>query len=131
MNTVTLSGTKNLGFPIDLPLQLDWHASWLFEIGVTRYFDNGWFVSAGYFYSTDTSSEKYYTPAVPDTNLHVGSVGFGFQGEHWRWALAGQIITGPARAINNSQPNPFTGQTADGSYQLFVPAVSVSMGYHF
>lgn len=131
LNTVALSGTKNLGFGIDLPLQLNWHNSWLYEIGVTRYFENGWFVSAGYFYSTDTTSEKYYTPAVPDTNLHVGSVGFGFKGEHWRWALAAQIITGPARDINNSQPNPFTGQTADGSYQLLVPTLSASVGYQF
>ncbi len=131
LDTVTLSGTKNLGFPFDLPLQLNWHASWLYEIGVTRYFENGWFISAGYFYSTDTTSGKYYTPAIPDTNLHVGSVGFGFKGEHWHWALAGQIITGPSREISDSQPNPFTGQTANGSYQLFVPTLSVSMGYHF
>lgn len=130
INTVTLSGTKSI-FGRDLPLQLNWHDSWLYELGVTRYFNNGWYVSAGYFFSGDTLPGKYYTPAVPDTDLHVGSLGVGRKGKRWDWAVAAQIITGGARTINNSQLNPFTGESADGKYQLFVPTVSLSMNYHF
>jgi long-chain fatty acid transport protein len=130
VNTVMLNGTKNI-FGVNLPLQLNWHDSWFYEFGVTRYFDNGWYVSAGYFFSTDTTTSQYFTPAVPDTKLHVGSLGFGHKGERWQWSLAGQIIAGPERTINNSQPNPFTGQSANGKYQLFVPAVSFAVGYHF
>ena len=131
LNTVTFEGTHNLGFPTDLALQLDWRGSWLYEFGVTRYLDNGWFVSAGYFYSGETTPTKTFTPAVPDTELHVGSLGFGHKGERWRWAVAAQIIAGPARNVSGSQPNPFSGESADGSYQLFVPTVSVSVGYRF
>jgi long-chain fatty acid transport protein len=130
VNTVMLNGTKNI-FGVNLPLQLNWQDSWLYELGVTRYFDNGWYASAGYFYSTDTTSSKYFTPFVPDTKLHVGSLGFGHKGERWQWSLAGQIIAGPERTIDNSQPNPFTGQSANGKYQLFVPTVSFAVGYHF
>lgn len=130
LNTVTLKGSKSI-FGADLPLQFNWHDSWFYEIGVTRYFDKGWFVSAGYFFSGDTTSGKYFTPAVPDTDLHVGSLGVGRKGKRWDWTAAAQIITGPARAINNTQPNPFTGESANGKYQLVVPTLSFSVNYHF
>lgn len=131
LDTFVLSGSKNLGFPIELPFQLDWRGSWFYEFGVSRYFDHGWFVSGGYFFSSETAQGKYFTPLVPDTNLHVGSLGFGHKGEHWSWTVAAQIITGPARVVNNSQPNPFTGESANGKYQLVVPTIAFSLGYHF
>ena len=132
LGTVTLSGTKNI-FGADLPFQLNWHDSWQYKFGVTRYFEHGWFASAGYFYSSDTTSSAYFTPAVPDTGLHVGSLGFGHNGAHWHWALAGQIITGPARTISADagNTNPITHQSAGGSYQLFVPTAVFSVGYRF
>lgn len=130
LDTVKLRGTKNI-FGADLPLTFNWHDSWFYEIGATRYLANGWSVSAGYFFSGDTAGSKNYTPAIPDTDLHVGSLGVSHKGEHWTWAAAAQIITGPAREVNNSQPNPFTGESANGKYQLFVPTLSVSLAYHF
>jgi long-chain fatty acid transport protein len=131
LDSVTLKGTKNLGFPIDLPLALNWHGSWLYEFGVSRYFQNGWFASAGYFFCGETVRETYFNPAVPDTDLHVGSLGFGHKAERWAWTVAAQIITAPAREIQTSLANPFTGESANGKYQLVVPTLSFSLGYHF
>ena len=132
LNTVTLKGTQNLGlFPFDLSLPLNWRGSWFYEIGATRYLGKGYFVSAGYFFSSNSTSERDFTPAVPDTDLHVGSLGGGYKGEHWRWAIAAQFITGPWRDVNASQPNPITGESANGKYRLITPAVTVSLGYHF
>jgi len=132
LNTVNLEGTRNI-FRSDLPLPLNWHDSWQYKLGVTRYFDDGWFVSAGYFFSSDTTSSTYYTPAVPDTALHVGSVGFGHDGKRWHWALAGQIIAGPKRNISAApgNTNPITTVSAEGKYQLFVPTLTFSVGYSF
>jgi len=130
LDTVSLRGTKKI-FGADLPLAFQWHDSWFYELGATRYLKNGWSISAGYFYCTDTAPSKHFNPAIPDTELHVGSVGVTHKGEHWTWGVAGQIIAGPAREVNNSQPNPFTGESANGKYQLFVPTLSVSVGYHF
>jgi len=45
--------------------------------------------------------------------------------------MAAQIITGPAREVSSSQPNPLTGESANGKYQLTVPALSCAVGYHF
>jgi len=138
LNTVQLAGSKDLGIgpalglpAFDLPVQFDWHGSWFFELGVTRQFDNGWFVSGGYFYSGETAPDNTYTPAVPDTELHVGSLGVGHEGERWTWVVAMQIIAGPARNVTGSQQNPFSGESPDGKYQLFVPTVSFSIGYRF
>jgi len=63
----------------------------------------------------------------------VGSVGFGRNGEHWHWAFAGQIIAGPQRTITKAAGNtdPFTGDSAAGKYQLFIPTLSFSVGYKF
>ena len=132
IGNVTLAGTKNI-FGGDLVLPLNWHDSWQFKFGVTRYFDHGWYASAGYFFSTDTASEANFAPAVPDTDLHVGSVGFGRRGEHWDWALAGQILAGPERSVAGGpgNSNPFTAESAGGKYSLFIPTVTLSVSYRF
>jgi len=140
LNTVTLEGTSALGInallpgpppAFDLPLQLDWHESWLFEFGITRQLDDGWFISAGYFYCGETTPSSTYTPAVPDTAQHVGSIGIGHQTDKWRWVVAGQLSAGAKRNITDSQASPFTGESANGTYQMIVPTISFSLARKF
>ena len=108
-------------------LPLYWNSSFFYEVGATRQLGKGYYVSAGYFFSEASTPEAYYTPLVPDTDLHVGSLGVGYRGNRWRWAVAGQIIGGPYRDIDNQVVDP----TVNGSYRLFTPTISVSVGYHF
>lgn len=135
LNTVMLEGTSAMFGPVtggaDLGLQLDWHESWQFGFGVTRQLENHWFVSGGYFYSTATSPTQTFTPAIPDTALHVASLGFGRKGEVWSFVLAGQFAMGEKRNVNNSQPNPATAESANGKYQLIVPTLSLSLSRKF
>jgi len=84
INDLKLQGSGAI-FPNDLDLKLNWMDSFQYKLGVTRSFDNGWYVSAGYFYTSETASSQFFTPGVPDTELHVPSVGFGRNGEHWHW----------------------------------------------
>jgi long-chain fatty acid transport protein len=123
ITSLNLNGSKNI-FGANLVLPLNWHDSFQYKFGVTRSFENGWFVSAGYFFTSDTTSDTDFTPAVPDTDLHVGSAGFGRNGEHWHWAVAAQLIAGEGRTIN--APNP-----AAGNYSLFIPTGTFSVGYRF
>ena len=113
-----------------LPFPLNWKSSFLYQLGVTRYLSGGYFVSAGYFFSENSTSERDFNPTVPDTDLHTGSLGVGYKGEKWRWAVASQLITGPKREVNNSTPS-LAGQSADGKYQFFIPALILTVGYHF
>ena len=90
----------------------------MYEVGVTRYFDSGYYLSAGYFYSEASTSSLYFTPMVPDTNLHIGSLGGGYKGQTWSWALALQIIGGGWR---NVAVDPSVNQTVNGRYQALHP----------
>ena len=111
------------GFPSQI---LDWQSSLFYEVGVTRYFHQRYYLSAGYFFSGVTTSDQHFTPLVPDTDLQVGSIGGGFKGKNWDWAMAVQIIAGDWRNVQNLQ-NP----TVNGRYKLFTPTLSFSFGYHF
>jgi long-chain fatty acid transport protein len=113
-----------------IPFPLNWRASWFYQIGASYYFDSGCFIGAGYFFSSNSTTEYDFNPIVPDTDLHVGSIGGGYKGKHWRWGLAAQIITGPWRTINSTAPH-LSGQSPNGQYRWIVPAVTFSIGYHF
>ena len=127
VNTLTFKNTATG----DIPYPLNWKSSFLYEFGVSRYLPHGYCVSAGYFFSADSVTDKNFNPILPDANLHVGSLGFGHKGEHWDWAISGQIITGPSRTISNSQSTSLIGESADGRYHWFNQAVNVSLTYHF
>lgn len=105
---------------------LKWHSSFFYEFGVTRSLPKGYYASAGYFYSEESTSERYFLPTVPDTDLHVGSIGVGYKGNRWNWAAAVQMIAGGWRTINNNV-NP----TVNGKYKLLTPTLSLSCGYRF
>lgn len=115
----------------DSPFAFNWRSSFMYELGVTRYLNNGYFVSGGYFFAENASPDKNFNPSVPDTDQHVFSLGLGHKGKRWDWALAYQLITGPWRTVSNSQSTSLIGQSADGRYKFFNNAVNVSVGYHF
>jgi long-chain fatty acid transport protein len=108
--------------------RLDWQSTFMYEVGVTRYFDNGYYLSAGYFYSPASTSTQFFTPLDPDTDLHVGSVGGGYKGKHWDWAAAFQLIAGGWRSVT---VDPSINPAVNGQYRLFTPTLSFSVGYHF
>jgi long-chain fatty acid transport protein len=125
LNSVTFKGSDKL-FGADSVLPFNWKSSWLAHVGATRYLKKGWWISGGYFFSQNSTSEKYFNPSVPDTDLHVGSLGFGNKGRRWSWAVSGQIITGSDREVDSSISTP-----ANGKYHWFNQAVNASIAYHF
>ena len=125
LDEVRFRGTEAL-LGADARLPLHWNSSWLYEVGATHYLKDGWYLSAGYFFSQNSTSERYFNPVVPDTDLHVWSIGVGRKGNKWSWAITAQLITGPAREVDNSVFAP-----ANGKYQWFNQALNVAAGYHF
>jgi long-chain fatty acid transport protein len=107
-------------------LPLNWNSSFFYELGVTRQLGKGYYVSAGYFFSEASTPDRNYTPLVPDTDLHVGSLGVGHKGQHWNWAVAGQLIGGEFRTVSQASD-----PSVNGRYRLFTPTLSFSVGYHF
>ena len=37
----------------------------------------------GFFYSENSSPKQDFNPIIPDTDLYLGSAGFGYKGKHW------------------------------------------------
>ena len=90
LNTVTL---KQGSGPLLLPF--NWRSSFFYEWGVTRYFEKGWYASAGYIFSENSVPDKNFNPIVPDSDRHIFSIGVGRKYEHWRWDAAYQLAYGP------------------------------------
>jgi long-chain fatty acid transport protein len=125
-------------YPInqDISLQLDWQASWMYEFGVTRYFDNNWHASAGIVYNENSVPNSYYTPLAADMDRYFFSVGTGYKGKRFNFDIAYQFGYGPTHTVSGSKPSSTvtqntTDQTADGNYDFISHAVSVSVGWRF
>lgn len=122
-------------FDQDIPVNLGWRSSWMYEVGVTRYFENGWHVSGGYCFNENSVPDKYYTPLAADMDRHFFSVGTGFKGRHINFDIAYQFGYGPDHSVGGSQPaskpSNFSGENADGTYKFISHAVSISVGWHF
>jgi len=116
--------------PANIPLTLDWESSWYYEFGATRYFDNGWHLSAGYIFNENSVPDKNYQPVVGDLDRHFLSLGTGFKGKRFDFDIAYQFGYGPTRTVSGSAPSA-TGQTADGQYTFLSNAIAVSLGWHF
>lgn len=119
----------------DIPVKLDWQGSWMFEFGVTRQFDNGWRVSAGYVFNENSVPDAFYSPLAADLDRHFFSLGVGRKGKRFDFDLAYQFGYGPAHTVSGSTPSStpgqFAGQTADGTYGFTSHAVLASVGLHF
>jgi long-subunit fatty acid transport protein len=114
---------------------LDWQPSWIYEFGATRFFDNGWQVSAGFAFNENSVPDAYYTPLAADLNRYVFSVGAGRKGKRFDFDIAYQFCYGPTHTVIGSIPSSTPGiasnQNADGKYGFTSSAVIVSVGMHF
>jgi long-chain fatty acid transport protein len=122
-------------FQQDIPVNLDWQASWMYEFGVTRYFDGGWHVSAGYVFNENSVPNTYYTPLAADMDRDFFSIGAGFKGKTFNFDIAYQLGYGPAHTVTGSTPSSipgkFAGQSAAGKYGFSSSALILSVGMHF
>lgn len=135
--TVTIRQKSPPPFPIqqNIPVTLDWQASWLFGLGVTRYFENGWQLSGGYVFNQNSVPDDYYSPLAADLDRHFFTVGTGRKGRRLDFDVAYQFGYGPTRTVSGSEPSSTpalaSGQRADGKYDFISHAVLVSVGMRF
>jgi long-chain fatty acid transport protein len=126
--------TKPRGINQNIPVVLNWQPSWMYEFGVTRYFDSGWHASAGYVYNENSVPDANYTPFAADMDRHFFSVGAGRKGKMFDFDIAYQFGYGPTHTVTGSKPSTaghIAGQTADGNYDFTSHAVMLTVGMHF
>jgi long-chain fatty acid transport protein len=124
-------------FNQNVTVNLDWQASWMYEFGATRYFDNGWHVSGGYVFNENSVPDTYYSPLVADLNRNFFSLGTGFSGKRFNFDLAYQLGFAFKRDVTGSQPpvNAISGTSgghpADGTYGFSSSAIIATVGMNF
>ena len=122
---------NTIGFKAPLPQQpLNYRSSFMYEFGATRQLPHGYFVSAGYFYSENSSPDQDFTPQIPDSALHLFSVGFGHKGVHWDWAASYTAAFNFGRTLTAADGNIY-GTPIEGTYRTMNNAINVSVGYKF
>ena len=128
LKQVTLNGTP-FGSII---LPFNYKSSWMYEFGATRQLGKGYFVSAGYIYSENSSPDANFSPLIPDSNLHLGSIGFGHHGQRWAWAFSYTLAVNPSRQVSGSSYNtPAPGHAVDGTYRTVNTAFNASVTVKF
>ena len=135
--TINQNGNFTLIASQNVPVTFDWQASWMYELGVTRYFSKGWHVSAGYAFNQNSVPDTYYTPLAVDMDRHFFSIGIGRDSKWFDCDLAYQFGYGPSRTVTGSNPStPLGGaaappNVADGKYRFISNALILTLGIHF
>jgi long-chain fatty acid transport protein len=133
--TLYQEGNVPLGFQQNVPVNLNWRNSWIYEFGITRYFDSGWHLSGGYVFNQNSVPNENYSPLAADLDRHFFSIGAGYKGKVFNFDLAYQFGYGPEHTVTGSTPSSVPGQfgnqSADGKYGFISNALIVSAGIHF
>jgi long-chain fatty acid transport protein len=107
-----------------------YRSSFMYEFGVTRQLGSGYYISGGYIYSENSVPGETLSPLNPDSNLHLGSIGFGHRGDVFSWAVGYHFAYNGGRTVRNNTPS-LIGETANGEWKTFNHAVNVSVRYQF
>ncbi len=127
VNDTRFKGT----FGGDQTFRFRYESGFMYNFGITRKLNGGYYVSAGYIYSENNVPNETFSPLNPDSNLHLGSVGFGHRGDKYSWAFGYHFAYNGGREVSGNQAVSPAGQTADGEYETFNHAVNLSVRYAF
>jgi long-chain fatty acid transport protein len=92
-------------------LPFNWNSNFIYSVGGTRYFDNGWNVSAGYNFIENSIPDSNYNPGVADANRHWLNAGVGRKCESFKWSFAYQY------AFSDNDVSGSPGNLADGTFK--------------
>jgi long-chain fatty acid transport protein len=107
LNTLTLS--QDGGADISVPF--NWKSNFIYSLGATRFFENGWNASAGYNYIENSQPDGSFNPGVSDADRHWINVGVGRQYESFKWNFAYQY------AFSDRDVSGSPGTLADGTFK--------------
>lgn len=113
--------------PVPLAYELNWESAFIWELGATRYFDNGWHLSGGYTFVENAVPDAELLPIVPDSDRHFLAVGIGQSLDNFSWMLAYQQAFDEGRSVSGSGQSP----TLNGEFDLDSQAVTCSLNFRF
>ena len=89
----------------------NWKDSFCYEFGAQYEVNDRWTVRAGYIFSENTVPDSTFSPAVPDANRHVLSVGLGYGTKRLQVDVAYQYSFTESRTVTGSP-----GVLSDGNW---------------
>jgi len=120
LNSLTLS--KASGAAV---IPFNWNSNFIYSIGATRLFGNGWTVSAGYNYIENSQPDATFNPGVSDANRHWLNVGCGREWAGFKFNFAYQYafsdrdVTGsPYGLANGTYKSRFNGLMANCEWRF-------------
>jgi long-chain fatty acid transport protein len=113
--------------PVNASYKLNWESAFIWELGLTRYFDNGWHLSAGYTFVENAVPDDYLLPIVPDADRHFLAIGLGGDWERINWQITYQQAFASERSVSGNK----TSSTINGDYDLDSQAIAISLNFAF
>jgi len=110
----------------NVDVALNWDSAFIWELGATRYFEDGWHVSAGYTFVENAVPDTDFTPIVPDADRHYFQFGLGRDYENISWVISYQFTHAPDRNVSGN-----TNVLPNGEYDLESQGFGVSLAYRF
>ena len=104
-------------------LPADWKSGFNFRGGVQYRLTQNWFLRGGYAYGQNSVPQSTFSPIVPDSNYHLGSIGLGYTTETWSLDLAYELIFRERRHIANNVNSP----TGDGAWDNTINGLMLTL----
>lgn len=120
LDDLTLSKVSG---PAVLPFR--WKSNFIYSVGATRFFENGWNASIGYNYIENSQPDATFNPGISDADRHWVNVGVGRKYENVEWNFAYQY----AFSDRDVSGSPFG--LADGTYRSRFHALMMNCRWSF
>lgn len=127
LNSLYLRSPNVPGGAIGVPFH--WKSMFIYEVGASYAFDNGYTVAAGYDYNSNAQPDTFFNPSVADADRHWFNAGFGRKCEDWGWFVAYQFGYSN-RDVRGALPTA-AGESANGKYESRHHSISLSCNYKF
>ena len=137
MDQFVIRQSERPPFPVqqNIPVTLAFQDSWIYKLGATRYFDAGWYASAGYVFNQNSVPDDFYSPTVADLDRHFLTAGIGRKWSRYQLDVTYQFGFAEDREVTDSlppsSPARFVGQNADGTYGFGSHGLLISLGMKF
>ena len=115
----------------DIPFVFNYETSLMYEFGITKQLGDGLAMSGGYILSENSAPDQNFTPYNPDSNLHLGSIGFTKETGSGIWSVGYHFAYNGGRDVVNNQSGSLLGETADGHYETLNHAINLSFRKSF
>ena len=121
-NTLNLTSE---GGTFTAPNRFDWESNFIYSVGATRFFGNGWNVSAGYNFLENSIPDSNYNPGVADADRHWLNAGVGRQYDSFSWNFAYQF------AFSDEDVSGSPGGLADGTFKSRFHGLMMNCNWQF